>query len=338
MLRLIGLGLGSTGYLTLKALEAMESSDKLLLDTYTGWVSEDLRRFLAERFGSRVVEADRSMLEDEGAGVVAEAAESDVGILVAGDPLIATTHISLLIEAEKRKIPWQVVYGVSIYSASASASMLQAYKFGRTTTIPKDGRGIESCYRVIEENMERGLHTLILLDTAEGGMTAQEAYRLLREYEEEWGSGLISDDRLAIALARVGSGEVRWAGPLGRIEEASLPPPPHVLILPGDLHFTEAEALQTILKTETREHKPHRSWTNRTKSYIEKIKKVFKSMKVMKEDAYKVLEVARSYLEDAERFLERGELFNSLGALAYCEGLLDALRMLGFVEFEWVRG
>ncbi len=336
MLRLIGLGLGSPRYLTLASLEAMESCDVLLFDSYTGWVSEELRRFLHERFGGRVEEAGRDVLEDGAAEVVGEAMERDVGVLVPGDPLIATTHISLLVEAERRKVPWEIIYGVSIYSASASSSMLQAYKFGRTTTIPRDGRGIETCYRVIEENMERGLHTLILLDTAGGGLTAKEAYSMLKRYEEEWGRGVISEDRLAIALAQVGSrNEERWAGPLGRLPEARLPPPPHVLILPGKLHFTEEEALQTILKADTRKHKPHRYWADRIRNYIAKIRRVFDSMRISRDESKEVVKIAGSYLEDAERFLEKGDLFNSLGALAYCEGLLDALRMMGYVEFEW---
>ncbi len=336
MLRLIGLGLGSPRYLTLGALEAMESCDRLLLDSYTGWVPEELRGFLYRRFGGRVEEVGRDVLE-EGAGKIVEGAVAkDVGILVPGDPLIATTHVSLLVESEKRGVPWEVVYGVSIYSASASSSMLQAYKFGRTTTIPRDGRGIETCYRVIEENMERGLHTLILLDTAGGGMNAKEAYGLLREYEEEWGRGIISDDRLAIVLAQVGSrNEKRWAGPLGRLPEAILPPPPHILILPGNLHFTEREAVQTLLKADTSSHKPHRYWSARIRGYIGKISRAFDTMKVLRSEAGEIIDIARSYLEDAERFLEKGDLFDSLGALAYCEGLLDALRMLGYVEFEW---
>jgi FAD synthetase len=49
----------------------------------------------------------------------------------------------------------------------------------------------------------------------------------------------------------------------------------------------------------------------------------------------KVLESAKAYLEDAKYYRDKGKLEVSLTSVAYCEGLLDALRMLGMVKFEW---
>jgi FAD synthetase len=49
----------------------------------------------------------------------------------------------------------------------------------------------------------------------------------------------------------------------------------------------------------------------------------------------KVIESAKAYLEDARHFRNEGRLELSLTSVAYCEGLLDALRMLGAVTFEW---
>jgi hypothetical protein len=48
-----------------------------------------------------------------------------------------------------------------------------------------------------------------------------------------------------------------------------------------------------------------------------------------------VLEWARAYLKDAEYYREKEKLEVSLTSVAYCEGLLDALRLLGAVDFEW---
>jgi hypothetical protein len=49
----------------------------------------------------------------------------------------------------------------------------------------------------------------------------------------------------------------------------------------------------------------------------------------------RVVESARAYLKDAEYFRDEGRFEVSLTSVAYCEGLLDALRALGAVRFEW---
>lgn len=48
-----------------------------------------------------------------------------------------------------------------------------------------------------------------------------------------------------------------------------------------------------------------------------------------------VLEAAKAYLQDAKYYREQERFEVSLASVAYCEGLLDALRMLGAVKFEW---
>lgn len=48
-----------------------------------------------------------------------------------------------------------------------------------------------------------------------------------------------------------------------------------------------------------------------------------------------VVRSAKAYLEDGKYYRSRREFEVSLVSVAYCEGLLDALRMLGMVKFEW---
>jgi len=48
-----------------------------------------------------------------------------------------------------------------------------------------------------------------------------------------------------------------------------------------------------------------------------------------------VIDEAKRYFEDAKYYLGRGRFETSLASIAYSEGLLDALRMLGLVKFEW---
>ncbi|MEM3694926.1 MAG: DUF357 domain-containing protein [Candidatus Bathyarchaeia archaeon] len=49
----------------------------------------------------------------------------------------------------------------------------------------------------------------------------------------------------------------------------------------------------------------------------------------------KVLDFAKAYLEDAKYYRDRKKFEVSLASIAYCEGLLDALKLLGAVKFEW---
>ncbi len=48
-----------------------------------------------------------------------------------------------------------------------------------------------------------------------------------------------------------------------------------------------------------------------------------------------VLRYATDYLEDAKYYKAQGNLETSLTSVAYCEGILDALRLIGAVKFEW---
>jgi len=76
--------------------------------------------------------------------------------------------------------------------------------------------------------------------------------------------------------------------------------------------------------------------------YIRKTERVFEELRKAEgpgspepNGARKVVEEARRYLQDAKYYLEQRRFETSLASVAYCEGLLDALRMLGFVEFSW---
>lgn len=48
-----------------------------------------------------------------------------------------------------------------------------------------------------------------------------------------------------------------------------------------------------------------------------------------------VVDFAIAYLKDAKFYREKKKFEVSLTSIAYCEGLLDALRILGVVKFEW---
>ena len=76
--------------------------------------------------------------------------------------------------------------------------------------------------------------------------------------------------------------------------------------------------------------------------YIISAEKVLKELKRTKtpisltaDSIDNILRWATDYLEDAKYYKAQGKLETSLTSVAYCEGLLDALRLLGAVNFEW---
>ena len=68
---------------------------------------------------------------------------------------------------------------------------------------------------------------------------------------------------------------------------------------------------------------------------LKKLERVENPLTVTKADTGKILQWATDYLEDAKYYKEKGKFETSLTSVAYCEGLLDALRLLGAVKFEW---
>lgn len=76
--------------------------------------------------------------------------------------------------------------------------------------------------------------------------------------------------------------------------------------------------------------------------YIGSTKRVLRNMETVEDSINidgqsigKVVEYVKAYLEDAKYYRDRKKFEVSLASVAYCEGLLDALKLLGAVKFEW---
>jgi len=76
--------------------------------------------------------------------------------------------------------------------------------------------------------------------------------------------------------------------------------------------------------------------------YILKSERVFNDIRVFQgcksiddRSVREVIDEAKRYLEDAKFYLDRKRFETSLASVAYCEGLLDALRLLGLADFSW---
>lgn len=246
-----GLGLHDEDGLTLRALKEIEAADAVFVETYTSALETGAVQRLEAKVGKVFRPLDRAAVED--GSVILEAARGGrVVLLVAGDPMSATTHVDLRLRAAEGSIETAVVHGVSVMTAVPGLLGLQHYKFGRTASLPfpQEGYSPTSPYEVVAENLERGLHTLALLDIdAEGErfMTANEGIRLLMDMERRVGRGTITGDSLICVVARAGSPDclVR-AGSAKELLDEDFGPPLHSLVVPGKLHFMEERALEVL--------------------------------------------------------------------------------------------
>lgn len=250
MLSLVGLGLNDEKDLTLKGLEAAKNADKVYIELYTGFWHGDLEN-LENLVGKKIVVLKRDDLEDEAAKIINESERKKVVILVQGDPLVATTHSSLVLEAKKGKIETRIIHNASIVSAIAETG-LHIYKFGQTVTIPflEKTNGVlpQSIYEVISANKQRGLHTLCLLDVVaeeKRYMLPQEAVKILLDLEKKNKKRVVTGETEILIAGQFGSDK-----PQIEFKEAKKLIPlkfnarPSILIIPGKLHFTEKEFLK----------------------------------------------------------------------------------------------
>jgi FAD synthetase len=72
-----------------------------------------------------------------------------------------------------------------------------------------------------------------------------------------------------------------------------------------------------------------------TERVLRNMEAVEDSININEESIRKVMEYVKAYLEDAKYYRNRKKFGVSLASVAYCEGLLDALKLIGAVKFEW---
>lgn len=235
MLYLVGMGIAE-GDLTERAKETIKACERVYAEDYTNKFIGSLSS-VEKRTGKSIEKIGREKVESD--FLVTEASKSDVALLVAGDPLAATTHFQLVLDARESGVPVGVVHSTSVYTAIASTG-LHIYKFGRSTTL---AGWAMSPYDVAEENKIRGLHTMILLDTKGGDyMKLSEAIGLLEKMESSLKRGVFLPQTKILACSCLGS--TRQKIFYAAMEKMPETEPPVTIVLPGDLNFKEEEALE----------------------------------------------------------------------------------------------
>ncbi len=228
MLALIGTGLNDPQDITLKGLDLAKSADVIYLENYTSRLQCSLDE-LSALYGKEVIAVDRAFVED-GQEILEQAKTKTVVLLIIGDIFSATTHMALYLEAKQKNIETTLIHNASILTA-VGITGLSLYKFGQTTSI--SFHASETPQRMIKENGK--LHTLCLLDLHPGENKYMEASEAIEKIA-------LDPEKKVVVCAQLGSDnptiiytEAKMVKPLGKF--------PQCLIIPGDLHFMEEEAL-----------------------------------------------------------------------------------------------
>ena len=246
MLTFVGLGLYDERSVTVAGRDAVRSADRVVAEFYTSRLAGATVEDLESYHDTEVEVRDRAGVEQSPDDILDDATDSDVVFLTAGDTMISTTHTDLRLRAHDRGVDTRVVHGTTAQAAASSLTGLQNYRFGKATTLPFErshaGDSLpESVFDTVDENRDRGLHTLIFLDidaADDDYMRAGEAAaRLADAYE----------DVLGVVVARAGSPDpVVRADRLSALADESFGDPLHLLVVPGELHLMERDALAAL--------------------------------------------------------------------------------------------
>ncbi|WP_436930380.1 diphthine synthase [Halosimplex halobium] len=246
MLTFVGLGLYDERSVTVAGRDAIRSADRVVAEFYTSKLAGATIEALEAAHDTEIEVRDRAGVEQSPDDILDDAADSEVVFCTAGDTMISTTHTDLRLRAHERDIETRVVHGTTAQAAASSLTGLQNYRFGKATTLPfeRSHAGDDlpaSVVDTVEANRERGLHTLVFLDidaANEDYMPADRAAaRLADAYE----------DTLGVVVARAGSPDpVVRADRLSTLAGESFGDPLHLLVVPGDLHLMERDALAAV--------------------------------------------------------------------------------------------
>jgi diphthine synthase len=255
VLFLVGVGL-TPKYVTEKAKDVLKSSDIIFVDSYT---MPNVKTFLdyVKTFldYKEIFIAKRDLLENNSNEIINLAKSKNVSIIILGDPMIATTHESLLIEAKKMGVKSEIVNGVSGICVAKSISGLQYYRFGKTLTIPGKWRKTKA-YSILYGlygNLCLDLHTFFLFDIDEEGKSLKisEGINYLLQLNNEI-SGFKELSELLGIIIHAGESNIVDVNTLHELANNDLKmEEPYSLAIPASLHFVEEEYLKYILNADS---------------------------------------------------------------------------------------
>ena len=342
MLWFVGLGISGFKSIPIEALDVLSKADMVYLEQFTSPIGKSDLDKIKDATKGEFKLAKRWLVED-GSEILENAKKKKVVLLAYGDPYIATTHIELRERAIKEKIKT-----ISIHASSSLTSMigecgLHFYKVGRIATIMSEMKSLTTPYYVIYKNIIEGNHTVLLLEYNQDKdffLDPKDALKGLLETEKGQIRNVISKDTYGIVASRIGfKDQSIVSGKISSLKKKDFGKPPHTVIIPGRLHFTESDALkvfgQCIDEPFDNSEKTKKISIQMMEKYVPMVREALEEI----EPHYKgqkeyqvILENAELYIQDAEKFLEDGQDEVAILSIGYADGLVDALRLAKGLE------
>ena len=181
-----------------------------------------------------------------------------------------------------------------------------------------DPKSIITPYNTIFDNLLNRIHSVILLEYNEDKsffLEPQNALSMLLDCEEKQKRKIISSETFGIVASRIGKNDQRIiSGNIGNLIKNKFGEPPHSIIIPGKLHFTESDAVKMV--TECLDEPIDNSINVRSISeqmiekYVPMVREALNEIKPHYENLKEYEDVlinAKLYIDDAENFLKEGK-------------------------------
>ncbi len=337
MLWIAGLGISGIESISIETLKLLKTADIVYLEQFTSPVTKLESNKIKKLVKGEFKIAKRWMVED-GKEILKNSKKKKVVLLTYGDPYIATTHIELRTRAFQEKIKTKTIHAASSITALVGECGLHYYKIGRIVTVMKDPKTLTTPYYVTYSNALAGNHTVLLLEYNQDEEFFLEPVNALSDLlstEKEQKRKIISPSTFVIIASRIGfKNQAITAGKISNLIKKNFGKPPHTIIIPGQLHFTESDALKVFVNCIDEPFDNSKNikkiseqmlekYVPMVRKAVEEIAPHYKNSKEFQE----VLENAELYIQDAEKFLEQGKDEVAVLSIGYADGLVDALRI-----------
>jgi len=337
MLWFVGLGISGAKSIPHEALEVLSKADIVYLEQFTSPIGKSDLAKIKKMTNGEFKAAKRWLVED-GNEILKKAKRKKVVLLSYGDPYIATTHIELRTRAIQEKIKTHSIHASSSLTSMIGECGLQFYKVGKIATIMSEMNSLTTPYYVIYKNIIEGNHTVLLLEyNQDKDFFLDPKVALLGLIETEKGQkrNVIDYSTYAIVASRIGfKDQSIISGKISSLKKVNFGKPPHTVIIPGRLHFTESDALKKlgncIDEPFDNSDKTKKISVQMMKKYVPMVREALEEVEPLykdKKEFQTVLENARLYIQDAQTFLEDGQDEVAILSIGYADGLVDALRL-----------
>ena len=337
MLWFIGLGVSGISELSDSTLSVIKNADVVYLESFTSPISETEKKQLENISNGEFKIAKRWMVED-GNEILENAKTRETILISYGDPYIATTHLELKTRAITDKIETKTIHSSSIVSSLIGEVGLHYYKIGKVLTIMNDPKSMSTPYYTIFDNLLNKTHSVILLEYNEDKsffLDPHDALSLLLDVEKIQNRKVISLDTFVIVASRIGKSDQKiTSGKISNLIKKEFGEPPHSIVIPSGLHFTESDAIKIV--TECLDT-PFDNSTNvksiseqMIEKYVPMVREALNEIKPHYENLKEYEDVlinAKLYIDDAENFLKEGKREYAVLSIGYADGLVDALRI-----------